>query len=410
MKSLSTFITEAVNSHMTHVEDLVFIDGVDGAKQAFALLSSVAKMLSGHTKAPVSTTVKWDGAPSIFMGIDPADGKFFVAKKGIFAKNPKLYQSHADIDRETSGDLAKKFHVALDEFSKLGLKKGIIQGDLMFNAWDLKKEVIDSEKYLTFQPNTIVYAVPVASELASKIRAAKIGVIWHTTYTGSSIEKMEASFGKAILPRLTHKPSVWMDDANYKDVSGAASMTEKETKQIMALLAQAGTLLRSIPAAALNTFKGHEELLIRVNTYNNSKIREGQHMADPQKHASGLVPHIQAYFQKEMDSKKTDKGKASVKARMQATLAPLLRIKHSDLINIFRLYDELSIAKLILVRKMNHAASLGTFLRTADGFRATTPEGFCAIDHLTGNIVKLVDRLEFSHANFSPEVLKGWQK
>ena len=395
---------------MTHVEDLVFIDGVDGAKQAFALLSSVAKMLSGHTKAPVSATVKWDGAPSIFMGIDPADGKFFVAKKGIFAKNPKLYKSHADIDRETSGDLAKKFHVAFDEFSKLGLKTGVIQGDLMFNTWDLKKETIDGEKYLTFQPNTIVYAVPVASELARKLKAARIGVIWHTTYTGNSIEKMEASFGKAILPRLDHKPSVWMDDANYKDVSGEASMTEKETKQIQAVLSQAGRLLRTIPSAALNTFKGHEDLLIRVNTYNNSKIREGQHMADPQKHVSGLVPHIQAYYQKEMDSKKTDAGKAAVKARMTATLAPLLRIKHADLINIFRLYDDLTVAKLILVRKMNRAASLGTFLRTSTGFRVTTPEGFCAIDHLTGSIVKLVDRLEFSHANFSPEILKGWQR
>ena len=120
-------------------------------------------MLSGSARSSINMTVKWDGAPAIFAGIDPSDGKFFVAKKSVFNVNPKLYKTNAEIDEDLSGDLNAKFKVALAEFSKLGIK-GVIQGDLMFTD-DLSKETIEGVSYYTFQPNTIVYAVPVDSDL-----------------------------------------------------------------------------------------------------------------------------------------------------------------------------------------------------------------------------------------------------
>ena len=121
MKKLSTFITEEKNLHMEHLEDLILNDGVEGAQQIFRFLNATRDMLAGHTKARVSATVKWDGAPSIFAGIDPSDGKFFVAKKGIFNKNPKVYKTQADINADLDGELAAKFSDALREFKKLGI-------------------------------------------------------------------------------------------------------------------------------------------------------------------------------------------------------------------------------------------------------------------------------------------------
>ena len=135
-------------------------------------------MLAGSSRSEVNMTVKWDGAPAIFAGQDPSDGKFFVAKKSVFNVNPKLYKSAAEIDADLSGDLNAKFKVALAEFSKLGIT-GVIQGDLMFT--DLNTENIDGESMYTFQPNTIVYAVPVDSDLGKTMNKAKIGVVWHTT-------------------------------------------------------------------------------------------------------------------------------------------------------------------------------------------------------------------------------------
>ena len=137
------FITEQKNTHMTHIEDKVIYGGVDGTRQAIFALRSLRDMLAGTSKGKVS--VKWDGAPAIFCGEDPSDGKFFVAKKGIFNKNPKVYKTDSEIDEDTSGDLAEKLKDALKYLSKLNIK-GVIQGDFLFGRGDLKTKNIDGQK------------------------------------------------------------------------------------------------------------------------------------------------------------------------------------------------------------------------------------------------------------------------
>ena len=191
MKPFSELLTEdkgGKNLHLEHLEDEIINNGVAGGRAAINFLQSLRDMLSGSARSSINMTVKWDGAPAIFAGIDPSDGKFFVAKKSVFNVNPKLYKTSAEIDDDLSGDLNAKFKVALTEFSKLGIT-GVIQGDLMFTD-DLSKETIEGVSYYTFQPNTIVYAVPVDSDLGRIMNTAKIGVVWHTTYTGSSLPEM----------------------------------------------------------------------------------------------------------------------------------------------------------------------------------------------------------------------------
>ena len=197
-----------------------------GRKNAINFVRSLRDMLAGSARSSVSMTVKWDGAPAIFAGVDPEDGKFFVAKKSVFNVSPKLYKTNAEIDADLSGDLNAKFKVALAEFSKLGIK-GVLQGDLMYT--DLSTEKIDGTSYYTFQPNTIVYAVPVDSDLGKTMNASKIGVVWHTTYKGSTLQDMTASFG-ANIAGLTKTKSVWMDDATYKDVSGKCNYDIKRNR------------------------------------------------------------------------------------------------------------------------------------------------------------------------------------
>ena len=89
MKSYNQYISEAAqNLHMTHLEDAVIDGGVTGTRNVINYIRNIRDMLSGNTAAPVSLTTKWDGAPAIFAGKDPSDGKFFVAKKGVFNKTP----------------------------------------------------------------------------------------------------------------------------------------------------------------------------------------------------------------------------------------------------------------------------------------------------------------------------------
>ena len=142
MKNFTNYLAESKNTHMTHIEDLILDGGVKGARQAILALRSMRDMLTGNAKAPIDVTVKWDGAPAVFAGIDPGDGQFFVAKKGIFNKNPMVYKNHADIDADTKGDLNKKLKLAYDNLKDLGIT-GVIQGDFMFEKGDLKKETIN---------------------------------------------------------------------------------------------------------------------------------------------------------------------------------------------------------------------------------------------------------------------------
>lgn len=392
---------------MEHLEDLIFNEGVAGTKQAIKFLRDLRDMLASSAKSKVTSTVKWDGAPAIFAGIDPRDGKFFIAKKGVFNKEPKIYKTVAEIDADTDGDLAAKFKVALQEFSKLGIKKGVYQGDLMFTQSDLKLETIEGSKYVTFHPNTIVYAVPAESDLAKQIKKAKIGVVWHTTYTGATFESMTASFGKGIVEKLKNVSTIWMDDANYKDYSGTATFTKAETTKLDSIIKKADALCSSIQTPTLNGISQNPDLMLLVKTFGNSKIRAGEKITDTSKYVTELFNYI---HEKLEPKQKTEKGKAAGEEKRKKIMAFFANHDKKEIVKIFDLANTLVDAKHMIVDKMNQAGHISTFLKTTNGFKVTGVEGFVAIDHMTGGAVKIINRMEFSQSNFSPDIIKGWQR
>lgn len=408
MNSFKIYLEEQKNTHMEHAEDDILNHGVEGTRNSINALRAVRDMLSGHAEKKVDITVKWDGAPAVFAGKDPQDGKFFVAKKGIFNKNPKIYKTYKEIDADTSGDLADKLKACLMWLPKLGIE-GVIQGDLLFTQNDLKTATIDGQEYITFHPNTIVYAVPANSDLAKSISKAKIGIVWHTMYEGDSFETMKAVFGKDILSTLKTNSSVWSTDVNYRDVSGKASMTKEETAEVTEILSQAGKLFQKLDAKILNAIKDDDELLQRIKTFNNTKIRARVQITNVKKHVQELIDYIHDVYTKEAE-KKGERGKLSTALRRDRILRFFSPKSKVELENIFEMMNLLAAAKLILVKKLDEVKSIGTFLMTNQGYEVTGAEGYVAIDKLRGNAVKLVDRLQFSYANFSPDVIKGWQR
>jgi len=413
MLNFSGFLAEdkgGKNLHLEHIEDEILNFGIDGARGSINFIRSLRDMLAGASRSSVNMTVKWDGAPAIFAGIDPEDGQFFVAKKSVFNVNPKLYKSASEVDADVSGALNSKFKTALAEFSKLGIK-GVLQGDLMFTD-DVSTETIDGKSYLTFQPNTIVYAVDVNSDLGKQIKNAKIGVVWHTTYSGKTLQDMKASFG-ANISGLQKPSTVWMDDATYKDTSGTATMTAAETEKVTASLSSAGSVFRTINSSLLtkflalqNTFTGNLAGA-SLKTYNNSKVRQGQKITNAKAHATGYLKWVEDAFQKQIDKLKTPKNKEVLEVKKKETIRELK--KHTtNLTNIITFQNHIVDAKMGIVSKLNTVKSIGTFIKTSNGFKAVNPEGYVAIDRTTGGAVKLVDRMEFSFNNFT--AIKAWDK
>jgi hypothetical protein len=414
MMSFSEILLEdkgGKNLHLEHLEDEILNYGVDGGRAALNFLRSLRDMLSGSTRSSVNMTVKWDGAPAIFAGVEPETGDFFVAKKSVFNVNPKLYKTAQEIDDDLSGALNEKFKVALAEFSKLGIK-GVLQGDLMFTD-DVETETIDGDKYYTFQPNTIVYAVPTDSTLGKTINKAKVGIVWHTTYTGDTLQGMTASFG-ADITSLKTPSTVWMDDATYKDASGTATFTTTETEKITGVLSQTGKTFQKINANKLRTFLTVQNGMTgaiagaSLKTYNNSKVRAGEKISNPSAHAKGYEKWVQMSIQKQIDKAKSDKGKKKY-TDMQKEYMREVRKHTGNLVQIITFQNLLVDAKMQIVKKLNSVKGLtDTFVKTKDGFKVTNPEGYVAIDRVSGDAVKLVDRMEFSFNNFT--AIKSWDK
>ena len=414
MMSFKDMLTESKagkNLHLEHLEDEILNFGVDGGRAALNFLRSLRDMLSGDARSSVNMTVKWDGAPAIFAGIEPETGDFFVAKKSVFNVNPKLYKTTAEIDDDLSGALNSKFKVALKEFSKLGIE-GVLQGDLMYTD-DLEPQAIDGVKYITFQPNTIVYAVPVNSDFGKTILRSKVGIVWHTTYTGDALQDMKASFG-ANISKLNKTPSVWMDDATYKDVSGKATFTSQETEDITSILSDVGRTFNKINGPKLRAFLKLQDSMTGVlagaslKTYNNSKVRAGEKITNPSSHAKGYEKWVFDSIQKQIDKVKSDKGKQKY-TNIQKEYVREVKKHTANLFQVITFQNLLVDAKMQIVKKLNSVKGLtDTFIRTPNGYKVTNPEGYVAIDKVSGGAVKLVDRMEFSFNNFT--AIKAWDK
>ena len=404
MQGFKTVLLEDRNTHLEHLEDEIINNGSSGARTSIEFLKSIKKMLQGG-KGGSNVSVKWDGAPAIFCGINPENGRFFVGTKSIFNATPKINYTVSDISRNHGGALADKLAVALKYLPSLGIK-GVIQGDLLFTSDDKKMANVNGEKSIVFTPNTITYAVPVAStSMFSRIRSAKIGIIFHTSYKGKTIKTMKASFGASV-GGLRQNKNVFFDDARYKQAEDPG-LSKGEEKRFDAIIRMAeGSIYKA--GAFIDKIKkdqGPLSLGVQLKTFFNTYIRSGTKIGN----AKALTNNFEVYFReklkKEIDGRKTDKAKQKYEEILEAGMK-ILRPNRQNLYFAIASYITLQTAKSMLLSKLNGIQSIGSFMRTGDGYRVTSPEGYVAINK--GSAVKLVDRLVFSQANFN--VAKDWVK
>jgi len=394
-------LTEDKNVHLEHVEDQIFNLGYAGVDNAINFLEGIAELLGGHGTDNYSMTVKWDGAPAIFCGTNPENGKFFVGTKSIFNKTPKINYTSADI-RRNHGDspgLAEKLQIALKHLPKLGIK-GVVQGDLLFTKSDLSTSNLKGEKFVTFTPNTITYAVPTDSQLARRILGSKIGIVFHTSYKGRSISTMSASFGVNV-SRYKKSKDVFFMDADFR-MDSTISMDPSATDKILSTLFAVRSKAKGI-SRFLNKISADKVVLPLLKMYINKNVREGSLGGDSRSFAA----FVKGRFEDKIGKLGSDRGKERKTGVMNALLGEIDQF--SDLLDrAFSVRDSLITVKNVLLNQIKHVEGIKSFVRTDKGYRVTSPEGFVAIDTIEDKAVKLVDRLEFSRINFTAS--KNWVK
>ena len=407
MFSFKGFSTgQSKNTHLEHLEDDIINRGSNGGANAVNFLKSVRNMLAGNVGGRVNMTVKWDGAPAIVCGINPENGKFFVGTKSVFNKTPKINYTPADIRRNHNGAVATKLMVCLKELPKLGIK-GILQGDLLYTPGELQTDTIDGEKMITFTPNTITYAVPIDSAIGRKISKAKMGIVFHTQYSGRKMDSLSAGFGTA---RGIGTSSVFLASAEYKDTSGASTFTKSELNSFDALIRMAeGSLSKAKPILDEMQKTNNDPLQVgfRLKTFFNYYIKNTKgDMAKVKTMQTLFRDYFENMIKQEIDSKKTERGKERYKVALKDGLRFIDR-NQTALYFAIASHISLQRAKNFLVSKLAEIQSVGHFIRTPNGYKVTAPEGYVAVDKVAG-AVKLVDRLEFSRANFT--IAKDWVK
>ena len=404
MFSFKGFFTKDKNTHLEHLEDDIINRGTSGGVNAINFLKSVRDMLAGNSGAKINTTVKWDGAPAIICGVNPENGKFFVGTKSVFNKTPKINYTTADIRQNHSGAVAQKLSVCLAHLSSLNIKQ-ILQGDLLFTN-DTKSASIDGEKMITFTPNTITYAVQASSNIGKKIARAKMGIVFHTMYTGKDMKSLSASFGNV---RGAGNSRVWVASAAYKDDTGSITFTKGELAKFDAQLRMAeGSLGRASKVLDEMTSRASDPLSVgfRLKAFFNHYIRNNKgSMAKVKVLQDMFRDYYENVLKTEIDQRKTEKAKQKYRDILANGLRFINQNK-SGLYMAIASHVTLGNAKNTLIQKMNQIQQIGHYIKTGTGYRVTAPEGYVAVDRVAG-AVKIVDRLEFSRANFT--LPKGWK-
>jgi hypothetical protein len=395
----------ALNTHLEHLEDDILNQGTEGGLNAIKFLRELGDMLT-QPQSNVKVTTKWDGAPAIICGKDPVSQRFFVGTKSVFAKTaPKVIYSEADADAMYEGQLAQKLKDAYRYLSQLPIQ-GVLQGDLLFTD-DKDTRLVNGEQSIVFQPNTIVYAVPTNSALGAKVARAKLGIVFHTTYVGPTLADMNAQFGASV-SNLQGNADVMVFSSDFTDATGAAKMTEAEKRQYDLLVNRAEGSLKQASAFLnlLGSF-GQSKFMMNVlfKQFFNTYIRQGKPIRNVQDVVQDFKVYYSGLLNKEIATKKT-KSAQDKYLQMRTDGLKFIQVNERSIYFTVASYMNLIEAKNFIIRRLERVQTLGTFLRTENGYKVTAPEGFVAIR--SGNALKLVDRLEFSRANFTAD--KNWSK
>jgi len=367
-------LTEFKRTHLEHIEDIVITDGYEGGKAVVEYFRGLLLTLKGTSSEAMSVSVKWDGAPAVVCGTNPANGKFFVGTKSVFAQNAKINYTKKDIAKNHgTEDLGQKLLKCLVHLKKLNIQ-GVVQGDLLFTDEDITRKNIDGKPHITFTPNTITYAVPEQGDLGAQIDRAKVGIIFHTNYVGDSLADMNAQAG-ADVDGFTKSPDVFFDNATYKDVSGSAKFTDDETKKFFNGIEKLESLLNVVPRNLSSVLGQNQDFVPMFQMYINAMVKQGQLPSNVNQFLQGFKKFYADRMQQQIAGLKAQKALQLRQDKMKQMPVFLNRAK-KPLQAMLTFYKAVQTMKAFVLKKMNQAQSIGSFQQTDNGLQVTEPEGF----------------------------------
>tara|TARA_B100000401_G_scaffold432975_1_gene371040 strand:- start:577 stop:1776 length:1200 start_codon:yes stop_codon:yes gene_type:complete len=391
--------------HLEHIEDEMLNYGVEGCDAAVSAMKEMLRMLGKKPSSGYMQT-KWDGAPAVICGEHPYTGRFFVGTKSVFNKeNPKICFFDDDVDTFYDGDLAVKLKASLKYFKELGIS-GVVQGDLMFTAKDKKYETVEGEDLVTFRPNTITYGSPVDSDMGKAISKAEIGVVFHTHYVGDDLATMNAKAGADVSSDI-QGCVVINNDTPMTDVSVPAQTLKKFEGNLLIIekmCRTSGKFLDHLVDNMGTTGNAKYHVASYLKQFFNAEIKESRRINDPKVALKSLGAFYHEKMNKEVSKMRSVQKQAERRKQLYDGLT-YLEENEKEFHAMFALYRKIQENKQIVIDALDNLESFKTFVQTEQGYKVTAPEGY--VLHHNGDMIKLVNRIEFSFINFT--LAKQWR-
>ena len=375
-------------------------------------LESLFDLFKGNTNN-IKVSVKIDGSPSTFVASD-FNSEAFVSSKSITGKTRKIARTEEECDQLFSAGLASKLKTILRYAKQLGIPKNEIwRGDMLFTREDLKIEDLDGQQCVTFHPNTIVYAVPVSDPVGKEIMSSEVGIAWHTRYVGKDLDSLTESFDVDV-SKLNNLKNVFSIDCNIPSLAGRITFSSQETEKISEDLEKITSLVSKIISnRSYNNMVEYNEFIDTLSNFKSTMILGGQEtdFSIEEFIDFAIERYDRLKSSKQIQKLKTDAAIERNIKRIDTRLDILLGFinENEQLIrDIFEAQSLIIALKNLFISKLNSYNKFKSYIQTDAGHISTSGEGFVVSD-IDGNVQKLVSRLDFSRANFNPDVIKGWQ-
>lgn len=406
------------NTHLEHIEDLMLMFGEQGVKESFGYIDDLVKTFSGDPKNTKKFSTKWDGSPAIFCGLDPADGMFFVAKKGIFNKNPQLFKSMEQIATDKIADGLKKVFGYVFKYMKplydTGKLKDVVQGDFLYHE-GTRKVVRDvhGEDCVMFKPQLISYCIPDHDDLYDAAKECKVCVVIHARYpvtNANSVQDLSVNFGFDA-SHLSNKDLLILTPFT-SELGREMIITKGEKTKLIMWRRAAKSLLPKCSSFLNEMAPSHDDpwgMAYFLKQYFNAKVREGQKVSSASKFYKEYMNYWEQKYRKKISELKQPPKVAEWKMKMYKGM-DFLEENKSQFIAMVGLYNTIQNIKNIFVPKLEKGERFKTYYyNEKDGtYEVGNQEGYVAIRE-SDKAVKLVQRLGgFSQRNF--EEIKSWAK
>jgi hypothetical protein len=186
------YVVEAKNPRIPYIEDLVFQEGLNGARKAVKIIKDTAAQTQQYA------TIKWDGSPAVIFGRKPTGEFVLTDKAGAtavgydgLATSPDMMarvMAHRDASAAAKGkaadraELTQIYREIWPYFESAVPKsfKGYFKGDLLYFP---SRPYVEDAGNFVFQPNKfggIQYRIPVSSPLGEQIADTAVGIAIHT--------------------------------------------------------------------------------------------------------------------------------------------------------------------------------------------------------------------------------------